>query len=72
MKTVPFEPLDPALYRETVRRALAEDLTQEVFLRALTPTGVASPSGSTRMKSIACAASAAATISASVGSWSAP
>ena len=26
MKTVPFEALDPALYRETVRRALAEDL----------------------------------------------
>ena len=26
MKVVPFEPLDPALYRETVRRALAEDL----------------------------------------------
>jgi nicotinate-nucleotide pyrophosphorylase (carboxylating) len=26
VKTVPFEPLDPALYRETVRRALAEDL----------------------------------------------
>ncbi|HXW07716.1 MAG TPA: carboxylating nicotinate-nucleotide diphosphorylase [Vicinamibacterales bacterium] len=26
MKTVPFEPLDPSLYRETVRRALAEDL----------------------------------------------
>ena len=26
MKTVPFGPLDPALYRETVRRALAEDL----------------------------------------------
>lgn len=26
MKTVPFQPLDPALYRETVRRALAEDL----------------------------------------------
>ena len=26
MKTVPFEPLDPALYREAVRRALAEDL----------------------------------------------
>ncbi len=26
MKTVPFAPLDPALYRETVRRALAEDL----------------------------------------------
>lgn len=26
MKTQPFGPLDPALYRETVRRALAEDL----------------------------------------------
>ena len=26
MKTVPFEPLDPAVYREIVRRALAEDL----------------------------------------------
>jgi nicotinate-nucleotide pyrophosphorylase (carboxylating) len=26
MKTVPFEPLEPALYREVVRRALAEDL----------------------------------------------
>lgn len=26
MKSVPFEPLDPALYREPVRRALAEDL----------------------------------------------
>ena len=26
MKTIPFEPLDPALYREIVRRALAEDL----------------------------------------------
>ena len=26
MKSVPFEPLDPSLYRETVRRALAEDL----------------------------------------------
>ena len=26
MKTVPFEPLDPGLYREIVRRALAEDL----------------------------------------------
>jgi nicotinate-nucleotide pyrophosphorylase (carboxylating) len=26
MKTLPFAPLDPALYRETVRRALAEDL----------------------------------------------
>jgi nicotinate-nucleotide pyrophosphorylase (carboxylating) len=26
MKSVPFEPLEPALYREIVRRALAEDL----------------------------------------------
>ena len=26
MKSVPFEPLDPGLYREIVRRALAEDL----------------------------------------------
>jgi nicotinate-nucleotide pyrophosphorylase (carboxylating) len=26
MRTVPFQPLDPALYREIVRRALAEDL----------------------------------------------
>src|SRR5690606_16332398 len=26
MKAVPFEPLEPALYRELVRRALAEDL----------------------------------------------
>src|SRR5688500_9519250 len=26
MKSVPFEPLEPALYREAVRRALAEDL----------------------------------------------
>jgi nicotinate-nucleotide pyrophosphorylase (carboxylating) len=26
VKTVPFEPLEPALYREVVRRALAEDL----------------------------------------------
>ena len=26
MRSVPFAPLDPALYRETVRRALAEDL----------------------------------------------
>jgi nicotinate-nucleotide pyrophosphorylase (carboxylating) len=26
MRSVPFEPLEPALYRETVRRALAEDL----------------------------------------------
>ncbi len=26
MRSIPFAPLDPALYRETVRRALAEDL----------------------------------------------
>jgi nicotinate-nucleotide pyrophosphorylase (carboxylating) len=26
MKSVPFQPLDPSMYRETVRRALAEDL----------------------------------------------
>jgi nicotinate-nucleotide pyrophosphorylase (carboxylating) len=26
VKTIPFQPLDPALYREIVRRALAEDL----------------------------------------------
>ena len=26
MKTIPFQALEPALYRETVRRALAEDL----------------------------------------------
>jgi len=26
MRTIPFQPLDPALYREVVRRALAEDL----------------------------------------------
>jgi nicotinate-nucleotide pyrophosphorylase (carboxylating) len=26
MRTVPFQPLDPAMYREIVRRALAEDL----------------------------------------------
>ena len=25
MKPVPFEPLDPGVYRELVRRALAED-----------------------------------------------
>ena len=26
MKTIPFQALEPGLYRETVRRALAEDL----------------------------------------------
>jgi len=39
VKRVPFEPLDPALYREIVRRALAEDLgwgdvTTEAIVRA--------------------------------------
>ena len=39
MKSVPFAPLDPALYREIVRRALAEDLgwgdvTTEATVRA--------------------------------------
>ena len=26
MRTIPFEPLDPSVYRQIVRRALAEDL----------------------------------------------
>ena len=26
MKSIPFEPLDPSVYRQIVRRALAEDL----------------------------------------------
>ena len=38
MKTVPFEALDPALYREVVRRALAEDLGWgDVTTEALVP-----------------------------------
>jgi nicotinate-nucleotide pyrophosphorylase (carboxylating) len=38
MKTVPFQALDPALYRETVRRALAEDLGWgDVTTEALVP-----------------------------------
>ena len=39
MKIVPFEPLDPALYREAVRRALAEDLGWgDVTTEATVPT----------------------------------
>jgi nicotinate-nucleotide pyrophosphorylase (carboxylating) len=38
MKTIPFQALDPALYRETVRRALAEDLGWgDVTTEALVP-----------------------------------
>ena len=46
MKTVPFAPLDPALYREIVRRALAEDLgwgdvtTEATFDSSLRARGV--------------------------------
>jgi nicotinate-nucleotide pyrophosphorylase (carboxylating) len=46
MRTVPFEPLDPALYREVVRRALAEDLgwgdvtTEATVDAAIRATGV--------------------------------
>jgi nicotinate-nucleotide pyrophosphorylase (carboxylating) len=39
MRTVPFQPLDPALYREVVRRALAEDLGWgDVTTEALVPS----------------------------------
>src|SRR5258708_5866260 len=39
MRTVPFQPLDPALYREIVRRALAEDLGWgEVTTEAVVPS----------------------------------
>ncbi len=39
MRTVPFQPLDPALYREVVRRALAEDLGWgDVTTEAVVPT----------------------------------
>ncbi|HEX9367174.1 MAG TPA: carboxylating nicotinate-nucleotide diphosphorylase [Vicinamibacterales bacterium] len=39
MRTVPFQPLDPALYREIVRRALAEDLGWgDVTTEALVPS----------------------------------
>src|SRR5215208_487817 len=42
MRSVPFAPLEPALYREAVRRALAEDLgwgdvTTEATVAALLP-----------------------------------
>jgi len=46
MRTVPFQPLDPALYREVVRRALAEDLgwgdvtTEAIVPPELRATGV--------------------------------
>ena len=46
MRSVPFEPLDPALYREVVRRALAEDLgwgdvtTEATVSPALRATGI--------------------------------
>ena len=40
MRTVPFQPLDPALYREAVRRALAEDLGWgDVTTEATVPSG---------------------------------
>src|SRR3954470_2865343 len=39
MRTIPFQALDPALYRETVRRALAEDLGWgDVTTEAIVPT----------------------------------
>jgi nicotinate-nucleotide pyrophosphorylase (carboxylating) len=39
VRTVPFQPLDPALYREIVRRALAEDLGWgDVTTEATVPT----------------------------------
>src|SRR5215212_4386639 len=39
MRTVPFQPLDPALYREIVRRTLAEDLGWgDVTTEATVPT----------------------------------
>ena len=41
MKTVPFQPLDPALYREIVRRALAEDLGWgDVTTEAIVPSAL--------------------------------
>jgi nicotinate-nucleotide pyrophosphorylase (carboxylating) len=40
MRSVPFQPLDPALYREIVRRALAEDLGWgDVTTEAIVPSG---------------------------------
>jgi len=41
MRTVPFQPLDPALYREIVRRALAEDLGWgDATTEAIVPSGL--------------------------------
>src|SRR5258708_35922411 len=41
MRTVPFQPLDPALYREIVRRALAEDLGWgDVTTESVGPSGL--------------------------------
>jgi nicotinate-nucleotide pyrophosphorylase (carboxylating) len=41
MRTVPFQPLDPALYREIVRRALAEDLGWgDVTTEAVVPSEI--------------------------------
>lgn len=41
MKVLPFGPLDPSTYRETVRRALAEDLGWgDVTTEAVVPTGL--------------------------------
>ena len=41
MRTVPFQPLDPALYREIVRRALAEDLGWgDVTTEAVVPSNL--------------------------------
>ena len=40
MRSIPFQPLDPALYREIVRRALAEDLGWgDVTTEAIVPAG---------------------------------
>ena len=42
MKVLPFGPLDPASYRETVRRALAEDLGWgDVTTESVLPAGLA-------------------------------
>ena len=41
MRTIPFEPLDPSVYRQIVRRALAEDLGWgDVTTEATVPTDV--------------------------------
>ncbi len=44
MKPVPFAPLEPALYRELVRRALAEDLGWgDVTTNAIVPEHARAP-----------------------------